>query len=75
MESIVAAGEDGRIPEIDPTVYQNQASYVVRREQTTSTCSTPVISPSAVRTAKLTVVDGNFLDLSTLHFSFIVTAT
>ena len=72
MESIVAAGEDGRIPEIDPTVYQNQASYVVRREQTTSTCSTPAISPSAVRTAKLTVVDGNFLDLSTLHFSFIV---
>ena len=72
MESIIASGNDSPIPEIDPSVYQNQASYVVRREQTTTTCSTPVISPSAVRTAKITVVDGNFLDLSTLHFSFIV---
>ena len=72
MESIVASGNDQPIPEIDPAIYQNQASYVVRREQTTTTCATPVISPGAVRTAKLTVVDGNFLDLSTLHFSFLV---
>ena len=72
MESVIASGSDAPIPEIDPTVFQHQASYVVRREQTTTTCATPVISPSAVRTAKLTVVDGNFLDLSTLHFSFIV---
>ena len=72
MESVIASGNDQPIPEIDPAIFQNQASYVVRREQTTTTCATPVISPGAVRTAKLTVVDGNFLDLSTLHFSFIV---
>ena len=72
MESVIASGNDAPIPEIDPSVFQNQASYVVRREQTTTTCATPVISPNAVRTAKLTIVDGNFLDLSTLHFSFIV---
>ena len=72
MESVLASGNDSPIPEIDPSVFQNQASYVVRRDQTTTTCSTPVIAPGAVRTAKLTVVDGNFLDLSTLHFSFIV---
>ena len=72
MESVIAGGNDAPIPQIDPTVYQNQASYVVRREQTSTTCATPIISPGAIRTAKLTIVDGNFLDLSTLHFSFIV---
>ena len=72
MESIIAGGEDAQIPELDVSVYQNQASFVVRREQTTTTCATPEIRPGAVRTAKLTVVDGNFLDLSTLHFSFLV---
>lgn len=72
MESIISSGTDAPIPELDPQVYQNQASFVIRREQTSSTCATPVISPTGVRTAKLTVVDGNFLDLSTLTFSFLV---
>ena len=75
MESIIAAGEDAQIPELDVSVYQNQASFVVKREQTTTTCATPVINPGSVRTAKLTVVDGNFLDLSTLHFSLLVRNT
>jgi hypothetical protein len=72
MESIIASGSDSVIPEIDPNVFQNQASFVVRRDQTSHTCATPVISPGAVRTAKVNISDGIFLDLSTLHFSFIV---
>ena len=70
MESVLAGGSDSRIPELDVSVYQNQASYVVKREQTTTTCPTPAISPNSVRTAKFNVVDGNFLDLSTLHFTW-----
>ncbi len=70
MEAIIASGVDQRIPELETSVYQNQASYCVRRDQTTSTCSTPVISPLGVRTATISLVDGNFLDLSTLHFTF-----
>jgi hypothetical protein len=72
MESILAAGVDQLIPELDPSVYQNQASFVVKREQTTTTCATPVVQPTGVRTAKFNIVDGNFLDLSSLHFSFVV---
>lgn len=73
MESILASGTDQRIPELDvASPYENQASFVVKREQTTTTCPTPVISPNSVRTAKFSVVDGNFLDLSSLHFTFTV---
>ena len=72
MESVLAQGTDQRIPELDVSVYQNQASYVIKREQTSTTCPTPAISPSSVRTAKFNIVDGNFLDLSTLHFTFTV---
>ena len=72
MESILASGTDERIPELDVSVYENQASYVVKREQTSTTCPTPVLSPGSVRTGKISVVDGNFLDLSTLHFTFTV---
>ena len=72
MESIIASGNDQRIPELDVSIYQNQASYVISRNQTTNTCATSVISPTSVRTAKLSIVDGNVLDLSTLCFSFII---
>jgi len=72
MESIIASGQDQRIPELDVSVYQNQASYVIRRDFTTNTCATPVINPNAVRTAKINIVDGIFLDLSTLCFSFLI---
>ena len=74
MESILATGSDGQqlIPELAPQVYQNQASYIVSRNQTTTSCPVPVVGPSAVRTAKFNIVDANFLDLSTLHFSWSV---
>ena len=73
MESILTGnGTDQRHPELDVSVYQDQASYILRRDQTTTTCATPVISPNGVRTAKLNIVDGNFLDLSTLCFSFVI---
>ena len=70
MESILASGTDQRIPELDVSVYQNQSSFVLSRTQSTTTCPTPVLQPTGVRTAKLSIVDGNFLDLSTLSFSF-----
>ena len=72
MESILASGTDQRIPELDVSVYESQASYVVKRELTSTTCPTPVISPASIRTAKISVVDGNFIDLSSLHFTFTV---
>ena len=66
MESVLASGTDQRIPELDVSVYQDQASYVIRRDQTTTTCPTPIVKPGGVRTAKINIVEGNFLDLSTL---------
>ncbi len=73
MESILAAhGAEQLIPELDPNVYQNQAGYVVSREQCTTHCASVAISPGGVRTAKISIVDGNFLDLSSLFFSFLV---
>jgi hypothetical protein len=72
MESLLAAGTDQRIPELDIAAYENQASFVLRRDQTQTVCATPVLSPTGVRTAVLNLVDGNFLDLSTLFFSFVV---
>ena len=74
MESILATGSDGQqlIPELDPKVYQNQASYIVSRSQTTNTSAIPVAGPAGVRTIKWNIVDANFLDLSTFHFSFMV---
>jgi hypothetical protein len=74
MESILATGSDGAqlIPQLDPKVLQNQASYIVSRTQTTTTSAIPVASPSGVRTIKWNIVDANFLDLSTLCFGFTV---
>ena len=73
MESILAAhGQEQLIPELDQNVFQNQAGYVISREQCTTHCPCPTIKPGGVRTAKISIVDGNFLDLSTLHFSFLV---
>jgi hypothetical protein len=72
MEAIIAAGNDQPIPELSVSSHQDQASYVISRVQTSTTCATPVLSPTSVRTAKISIVDGNFLDLSTLFFSFSV---
>ena len=74
MESILATGSDAQqlVPELDPRVYQNQASYIVSRTQTTTTSAIPVAGPSGVRTIKWNIVDANFLDLSSLHFAFTV---
>ena len=75
MESFIAEGTDQIIPELSPEAYQNQASYVVSRTQTRTSCPTPILSPSAVRTAKISIVDGNFLDLSSCWFSFTIRNT
>ena len=75
MESFFAGGTDQIIPELSPDAYQNQASYVVSRTQTRTSCPTPTLSPGSVRTAKISIVDGNFLDLNSCCFSFTVRNT
>jgi hypothetical protein len=75
MESFIAEGTDQIIPELSPEAYQNQASYIVSRTQTRTSCPTPTLSPNSVRTAKISIVDGNFLDLSSCWFSFNVRNT
>ena len=75
MESFIAEGTDQIIPELSPEAYQNQASYVVSRTQTRTSCPTPTLSPNSVRTAKISIVDGNFIDLSSCWFSFTVRNT
>ena len=74
MESILATGSDGQqlIPQLKPQALTNQASYIIARTQTTTTSPIPVASPTGVRTIKWNIVDSNFLDLSSLHFSFTV---
>ena len=74
MESILATGSDGQqlIPELDPRVFQAQASYIVSRTQATNTSAIPVAGPAGVRTIKWNIADANFIDLSSLHFSFTV---
>ncbi len=73
MESILAAhGSEQLIPELSPKYFQEQASYVLSREQCTTHCPSVAISPGGVRTAKISIVDGNFIDLKSLHFSFLV---
>ena len=73
----MATGSDSQqlIPELDPKVYQNQASYIVSRIQTTTTSAIPVPGPPGVRIIKWDIVDAKFLDLSSLHFSFTVNVT
>ena len=75
MESFIAEGTDQIILELSPEAYQNQASYVVSRTQTRTSCPTPTLSPGSVRTAKISIVDGNFIDLSSCWFSFTVRNT
>ena len=75
MESFIAEGTDQIIPELSPEAYQNQASYVVSRTQTRTSCPTPTLSPNSVRTAKISIVDGNFIDLSSCWFSFTIRNT
>jgi hypothetical protein len=76
MESILATGSDGQqlIPQLDPKVLNNQASYIISRSQTTTTSPIPVAGPGpgGIRCIKWNIVDANFLDLSSLHFSFTV---
>ena len=75
MESFIAASNaDGaaevKIPEINFTAFDQQAPYVTRRDQTSTVCPVPVLKPTTTRTAKVTVTDANFIDLSTLYFTF-----
>ena len=75
MESFLAEGSDGRIPELDVSAFQQQACYVLARAYTTTSCPIPVVSPDSTRTAKFNITSGNFLDLGSLFFSYTVRNT
>ena len=72
MESFLAEGSDGRIPELDVSAFQQQASYVLTRSYTSTSCPIPVVSPDSTRTAKFNITSGNFLALGSLYFSYTV---
>ena len=72
MESFLAEGRDGKIPELDVSAFQQQASYVLSRSYTTTSCPIPVVAPDTTRTAKFNITSGNFLDLGSLFFSYTV---
>ena len=75
MESFIAAANSDmqaevKIPEINLQAFDKQAPYVTRRDQTSTICPVPVLKPSTTRTAKVTVTDLNFIDLSSCYFTF-----
>ena len=77
MESFIAAANsdmqaDVHIPELDLRAFDKQASYVIRRDQTSTICPVPVLNPRTTRTAKMTVTDANFIDVGSCFFTFTV---
>ena len=70
MESFLAEGQDGRIPELDVSAFKNQASYVLSRNYCTHSCPAPAVSPNSTRTAKFNISSGNFIDPGSIWFSY-----
>ena len=75
MEScIAAANSEGQaevaLPELNSKAFDQQASYVTRRDATQTVCPVPVLTPASVRVGKISVTDMNFIDLSSVYFSF-----
>ena len=75
MESfIAAANSEGQaevaLPELNLKAFDEQASYVTRRDATQTVCAVPVLTPESVRVGKISVTDMNFIDLSSISFSF-----
>ena len=75
MESfIAAANSEGQaevaLPELNLKAFDEQASYVTRRDATQTVCAVPVLTPESVRVGKISVTDQNFIDLSSISFSF-----
>ena len=75
MESfIAAANSEGQaevaLPELNLKAFDEQASYVTRRDATQTVCAVPVLTPESVRVGNISVTDQNFIDLSSISFSF-----
>ena len=70
LESIIATGSDVLAGPLDFQVGQDQASYIVNREQQSFFSSQNIVNPTSVRTLKFQIGSNGFLDLSTLVFAF-----
>ena len=70
LESIIATGSDVLAGPLDFQLGQDQASYIVSREQQTFFSSQNLVNPTSVRTLKFQLGGNGFLDLSTLVFAF-----
>ena len=72
LESIIATGEDVLAGPLDFDIGSDQASYIVSREQQTFYSSQNILNPTSVKTLKYSLGGNGFLDLSTLHFTFLL---
>ena len=75
LESIIATGSDVLAGPLDFQLGQDQASYIVSREQQTFFSSQNLVNPTSVRTLKFQIGGNGFLDLSTLVFAFTLRET
>ena len=70
LESIIATGNDVLAGPLDFQIGQDQASYIVAREQQSFFSSQNLVNPNSVKTLKYQLGGNGFLDLSTLCFAF-----
>ena len=75
LESIIATGNDVLAGPLDFQIGNDQASYIVSREQQTFFANQNIVNPQSVRTLKFQIGGNGFLDLSTLVFAFTLRET
>ena len=69
LESIIATGSDILAGPVDFAIGQDQASYIVSRENQTFFSSQNLVNPTSVKTLKFQLGSNGFLDLSTCVFA------
>ena len=70
LESIIATGSDILATPLDFQLGNDQASYIVSREQQTFFSSQNLVNPTSVKTLKYQIGGNGFLDLSSLVLAF-----
>ena len=73
MESLLAAADnDNLIPSLDYRISGPTADYIVDRQESTFFSSVVSASPASVKVVTWNVNSDQWIDLSSLHFSFTV---
>ena len=70
LESIIATGNDVLAGPLNFEIGQDQASYIVNRENQSFWSSQNIVNPTSVKTLKFQLGSNGFLDLSTCVFAF-----